>query len=135
MTTHHTVLVVDDDVKILSAIESFLEREHCKMIGASTITDALRELEHHRIHLLITDIRLKFESGVTLFMHVKAHYPRLPIIVMTGYESLLSPEEAKTYGADFFFLKPLDLNELRKAIRTCLHSQNPHASTTHMEDL
>lgn len=115
------VLVVDDDRNILSAFEGFLKREHYGMLAATSAEEARKILDAQRVDLLITDIRLRSQSGVTLFLEAKAVRPDLPVIVITGYPDLLSPEELKTYGVDHFLLKPLDLEKLRVAVRQCLH--------------
>jgi two-component system response regulator HydG len=73
-----------------------------------------------RHQALISDIRLKDTSGVTLFMEAKRLYPKLPVIVITGYPDLVTEDVIKEYGADFFLIKPLDLLKLRHAMRTCL---------------
>ncbi len=115
------VLVIDDDENILSAFGDFLKREHCEMIAASNSDEAVKYLSASNIDLLITDIRLKFESGVTFFLHVKELKPTLPIIVITGFPESISEEDLKMYGADYYLLKPLELNKLREVVRKCLH--------------
>ena len=124
MRHHPKVLVVDDDQNILSAFEDFLRKEHCSMIAASNAEEALKKMEQEHVDLLITDIRLRYQSGVTLFMHLREIQPDLPVIVITGYPDLISEEDLKTYGADYFFLKPLELDKLREAVRKCLHLNN-----------
>ncbi len=121
MSHQPKVLVVDDDQNILSAFEDFLRKEHCSMIAASNAEEALKKIEGEHVDLLITDIRLKHRSGVTLFMHVKGERPDLPVIVITGYPDLISEKDLKVYGAEYFFLKPLELGKLREAVRKCLH--------------
>ena len=105
MRHHPKVLVVDDDQNILSAFEDFLRKEHCSMIAASNAEEALKKIEQEDVDLLITDIRLKHQSGVTFFMHVKGMRPKLPVIVITGYPDLISEKDLKVYGAEYFFLK------------------------------
>lgn len=121
------VLVVDDDANILFAFEDFFKAEHCTMIAATCAEEALKKIEQHHIDLLITDVRLKFQSGVTFLLHVKLNHPKLPVIVITGYPELITEQEIKSYGADYLFLKPLDLEKLRAAVRASLHLTN-HSS-------
>ena len=115
------VLVVDDDINILAAFEDFLRKEHCYMLSAMCAEEALKKLEHDRVDLLVTDVRLKFHSGITFLMDVKSRLPKLPVIVVTGYPDLITERDAKAYGADYFFLKPLEIDRLRIAVRKCLH--------------
>lgn len=121
MSRHRKVLVVDDDENIRSAFKDFLKREHCSTVVASSAEEALKKAEGQAIDLVITDVRLKSQSGVTLFMQIKAERPELPVIVITGYPNLIAEEELRTLGADYFFVKPLELDKLRDAVRKCLH--------------
>ncbi|HAL56228.1 MAG TPA: hypothetical protein DCP63_07090 [Bacteroidetes bacterium] len=125
MSHQSRVLVVDDDENILSAFKRFFQREQCTMIAASTAAEALKLCEEESFDLLIADVRLKLDSGVALFLRIKAAYPKLPVIVITGYPESITEEDAKRYGADYFFLKPLELEKLRAAVRTCLHTFGP----------
>lgn len=120
MMSQPKVMVVDDDENILSAFKDFLRGEGCHMIAASNAEEAMRKIEQQHLDLLITDIRLRNQSGITFFMRAKAIRPNLPVIVITGYPDLISEQDVCAYGADFFFLKPLELHKLREAVRKCL---------------
>lgn len=118
------VLVLDDDANILAAFKDFLEKERCSMVAASTMEEATRLIENDRFDLLITDIRLKANSGVTLFLNAKILDPHLPVIVITGYPESIDETTLKSIGADYFLLKPLELNKLRLAVRSCLQKRS-----------
>ncbi|MBI3195074.1 MAG: response regulator [Ignavibacteriae bacterium] len=120
----HRVLVVDDDEHILSAFGDFLKKERCFMIAAKSAIEALHILEVQHIDLLITDIRLQGQSGIMLLMETHWKNPHLPIIVITGFPDVITESDAKSYGASYFFLKPLDLHKLRNAIRQCIYANN-----------
>lgn len=121
MRSHPTVLVVDDDENILSAFGRFLQKEHCTMISALDAQEGMKKLGEQRVDLIITDVRLKSRSGVTFLIEAKIDRPKIPIIVITGYHDVITEKEAKEYGADYFFLKPLEVGKLRDAVRKCLH--------------
>jgi DNA-binding NtrC family response regulator len=114
------VLVLDDDVNILSAFEDFFKKEHCTMVSATTSEDAAKLMEGQRFDLLVTDVRLTSQSGVTFFLNAKALYPDLPVIVITGYPESIDEKQIMDLGVDYFFLKPLEIDKLRKAVRSCL---------------
>ncbi|MDD8019464.1 MAG: response regulator, partial [Bacteroidota bacterium] len=116
-------LVVDDDPNILSAIGEFFRKEECYVITSSSTEGALELLKRNSIDLIITDVRLKGQSGVTFLLEVKRVYPSTPVIVMTGYPEVISESEVKRYGADFFFQKPLNLEKFRDAVRKCLYGK------------
>lgn len=122
---HARILVLDDDVNILSAFEKFFRQEHLTMAAAATTEDAMQALQKQPIDLLITDIRLNRQSGVTFFLKAKASYPHLSVIVITGYHESISEKELRALGADHFLLKPLDLEKLRYAVHDCLEKRIP----------
>ena len=121
MPRQPNVLVVDDDVNILSAFEGFLKKEHCHMIASVSADDALKTLESQEIDLVIIDVRLKYQSGITLLIRMKQLHPMMPVIVITGHPYLVTEKDVRSYGADYYFLKPLELDPLRSAVRKCLH--------------
>jgi DNA-binding response OmpR family regulator len=115
-------LVVDDDENILSAFENFFRREHCAMLSASGPDEALRLLAGGGVNLVIADIKLEWESGVAFCRKLKGMHRHVPLIVITGYPNLVPEGDARSAGADFYFLKPLELDELRGAVRKCLRA-------------
>lgn len=121
MSHQPRVLVVDDDENIVSAFEDFLRKEHCTMVSTSSAEDALSVISHQTINLVITDIRMKWQSGVTLLMKIKQMHPTLPVIIITGYPDLIPEADIKQYGAEYLFVKPLELDQLRDAVRNCLN--------------
>jgi DNA-binding NtrC family response regulator len=133
------VLVVDDDPNIRSAFEDLLRKERCRMIPSSDAADALRLLASHRVALVITDIRLGDRSGVTLLLDIKRLHPELPVIVITGHPGSIAEKDVRLYGAEYYFLKPLELDSLREAIRKCLRvtgagpvKEHPVSSINHI---
>jgi DNA-binding NtrC family response regulator len=115
------VLVVDDDKNILSAFENFLSKENCSFIPVSCIDEAMVTVLLQPIDLLIMDVTLKKQLTETLLKYIKEIQRDLHIIIITGYSDIINEKDAKDYGADYFFLKPLELNKLRRAVRKCLH--------------
>jgi DNA-binding NtrC family response regulator len=124
MARQPRVLIVDDDENIVSAFEEFLAKERCTVMSASGAEDAFSILSHTTLNLIITDIRMRWQSGITLLMKIKQFNPDLPVIVITGYPSLVSEEDVRHYGAEYFFVKPLELDQLRNAVRDCLSRSN-----------
>ncbi len=114
------VLVVDDDKNILSAFEDFFKKEHCSMIAASSAEEAVAIVKHEHPNLVITDVKMKWQSGVTLLLKIKEIHPDVPVIVITGYPNLVPEEDVRHYGAAYYFVKPLELEQLRSAVRRCL---------------
>jgi len=55
-----------------------------------------------------------------LLIKIKQIHPTLPVIVITGYPNLIPEADVRHYGAEYLFVKPLELDQLRDAVRNCL---------------
>lgn len=114
-----TVLVVDDDKKILEAFSMLMESENCNMISASEVNEVMNKIEGKELHLIIIDFMLKTKSSIELFTLIRKIHPEVPIVVMTGYPELISEKDVKMFGGNYFLTKPLELGKLRQVIRSC----------------
>jgi DNA-binding NtrC family response regulator len=114
------ILVVDDDPNILSAFKSFFEKENYKMIGVNSAGKALEKIKSEKIALVISDVKMNAVSGVSLLMAIKNKNHNLPVIIISGYPELISEEDLKKLGADYFFEKPLELQNIRSVIKKLL---------------
>lgn len=112
-----TVLVIDDDKKILEAFRIFLDSEGVNMIGAADVDDAMNKARANKIDLVISDFYLKTKSSVELYTLIRKIYPDIQIAVITGYPEYIGEEDVKIFGADHFFTKPLELDKLRELVR------------------
>ena len=59
-------------------------------------------------------------NGFELLDHIKAHYPHIPVIILTGYGSLEKERLARAKGAAAYIRKPFKIEELTGAISTFL---------------
>lgn len=113
-----TVLVVDDDTKILEAFEILMTSENLNMISATDIDEVMDKIQGKKIDLIITDFMLKTKSSIELFTLIRKNNPEIPVVVMTGYPELISEKDIKMFGGNYFLTKPLELGKLRNVIRT-----------------
>lgn len=123
-TEKPTVLVVDDDKKILEAFKFLMESENCNMIEASNVDEVLNKIQGQHLDLIITDFMLETKSSVELFTLIRKSQPKVPVVVMTGYPELISEHDVKMFGGDYLLTKPLELGRLRGVIRTCCNPLN-----------
>lgn len=124
MSDNPHVLLVDDDENIRLAFRLFFLDTQFVMDEAASAKAAYRQLAANRYDLVISDIRLGGESGVTLCTHIKGTHPETPVIIITGYPELIDEAKARSCGASCVLLKPLDLSRLRAAIGECLSAKD-----------
>jgi diguanylate cyclase (GGDEF)-like protein/PAS domain S-box-containing protein len=113
-----TLLLVDDEPNILTALKRLFRRDGHKLLTAASGAEALEILSQHKVDVIITDQRMPGMTGVELLRCVNALYPDTIRIVLSGYTELQSVTDAINEGAVYRFLtKPWDDELLREQIR------------------
>ena len=114
-----TVLLIDDDLDVLSTIVKHLEYEGYRVITAEDGMEGLKKVEEGQYHLVITDIVMPYISGVGVVTAVKKKYPGIPVIAITGYGK--EPEAAAAEKeADLVIAKPVKISVLKDHISKLL---------------
>ncbi len=123
----NTVWIVDDDRSIRWVLEKALSREDITHRSFASANEALDELEStsQPPKVLLSDIRMPGESGLTLLQRVKARFPQVPVIIMTAYSDLESAVSAFQGGAFEYLPKPFDVDQAVALVRRALE-QSPH---------
>ncbi len=116
------ILVVDDDMSILSAFEQLLTEQGYEVSKALHGQEALNLLSSHRPDLIIMDIRMPGLSGLEVLHRIREIDRRLPVIVITGYGTMETAVQATKLGAVDYHLKPLNPEEVLESIAGALES-------------
>ena len=117
-----TILIVDDEKHTRDGLRSLLEDDYDVYV-AEDIRGALDVLEREQVDLLLTDLRLGNEDGMTLIERA-LKMPHPPIcIMMTAYGSVDTAVEAMKRGAYDFVTKPLNLDKIEILIARALQSR------------
>lgn len=111
-----TVLLVDDEPDILQLLEITLARMNLNTIRAASIAEAEAALAAQTPDLCLTDMKLPDGNGLGLIQHIQAHYPDVPVAMITAHGSVESAIEALKLGAFDFVTKPLALEKLRDLV-------------------
>jgi two-component system nitrogen regulation response regulator GlnG len=121
------VWIVDDDRSIRWVLEKALAREGIAYKTFSSAYEVLQALAVSQPQVLVSDIRMPGESGISLLTKVKERYPHIPVIVMTAYSDLDSAVQAFQGGAFEYLPKPFDVDHAVALIRRAT-SETPVAS-------
>src|ERR1700720_1950783 len=117
-----TILIVDDEKHTRDGLRSLLEDDYDVYV-AEDIRGALDVLEREQVDLLLTDLRLGNEDGMTLIDRA-LKMPHPPIcIMMTAYGSVDTAVEAMKRGAYDFVTKPLNLDKVEMLIARALQGR------------
>ncbi|NCN70041.1 MAG: EAL domain-containing protein [Betaproteobacteria bacterium] len=116
-----TLLLVDDEANILSALKRLLRRDGHQILTANNGAEGLKILAEHRVDIILSDQRMPGMTGVDFLRAAKALYPDTIRIVLSGYTELQSVTDAINEGAVYRFLtKPWDDDALREQINKAI---------------
>ena len=116
--TPRTLLLVDDEPNIVSALKRALRRDGYSILTANSAEEGLNLLVANKVGVIISDQRMPQMTGVDFLRKVKALYPKTLRLVLSGYTELESVTSAINEGAIYKFLtKPWDDKLLRDNIR------------------
>src|SRR5213083_2774835 len=119
MSPQPTVLIVDDEKHTRDGLRRLLENDYDAYIAAD-ITGAMDVLAREQVDVLLTDLRLGNEDGMTLIDRaLKMAHPPI-CIMMTAYGSVDIAVEAMKRGAYDFVTKPLNLDKVEMLIGRAL---------------
>lgn len=117
------LLVVDDEVDILTTLRAYLGRAGYSVSVAATAEEALQALCRREFPLVIADLRMPGMGGERLLAEVVERYPRTSVIVLTGYGSIEGAVEAMKRGAKDYVTKPCIPEELLLRVRRVLEAR------------
>ncbi|MCS6862356.1 MAG: response regulator [Abditibacteriales bacterium] len=117
----HKILLVDDALDALVALERLLKRRGYEVTSVTTAEDALKVLAQHPVHLLITDWRLPGIDGLTLALQAQTYNPQIKVLILTAYEDAYDKARAgHAAKVDAYLTKPFDPLQLLALVTNLL---------------
>lgn len=111
--------IVEDDEFIRTGLEVLVTTANEDFICAETFSSAGEALERFRVQafdLLITDIEMPHTNGLRLIELLRAEYPSLLCVIITGYDRFEYAREGLRHGTLDYLLKPVDEEELHAVL-------------------
>jgi DNA-binding NtrC family response regulator len=115
-----TLLLVDDEDRILSARRRCLRREGYEILTADSVDRALELVGDRRIDLVLSDHKMPGMSGLDLLQAVRRLQPDAARLLITGWSQAISPDDLAAAGVFCVIPKPWDDTELKDSLRTAL---------------
>jgi phosphoserine phosphatase RsbU/P len=115
------ILIVDDEPGMLRAVERVLSTDH-HVVGTRSSRDALSIAAEFQPELAIVDIRMPDFDGFELMAQLKARFPDLSVILMTGSVDDLDDKLVRAIRspAFYFIQKPFDRDVLKTLVERCV---------------
>jgi diguanylate cyclase (GGDEF)-like protein/PAS domain S-box-containing protein len=117
-----TLLLVDDDVNVLSSLHRLFRRDGYRILTAVSPAEAFDLLALYPVQVIVCDQRMPILSGTEFLAKVKEMYPDTIRIILSGYTGLEAVLDSINRGAIYrFYTKPWDDTQLRDNIRLAFH--------------
>ena len=127
------ILIVDDEKDTRDFMARALSGKY-EVLTAADAEFAMKQLDADRsIRLLLSDVRMPGEDGITLMKAAKAMNPSLAVILLTAFGSIDQAVAAMKDGADDFITKPVDLDQLELRIEKALKAHRLESEVKHLK--
>jgi DNA-binding NtrC family response regulator len=123
MNKHASLLLVDDDRRVLESMADWLRSLGYKVDVAHSVQTAVAAVAKKTYDLLLVDIRLGDGDGFEVLAYSREHQPATTVILLTGYGTVETAIEAIRAGAFDLLTKPLIDEELELAIDRALNQR------------
>jgi two-component system copper resistance phosphate regulon response regulator CusR len=129
------ILVVEDDLKVASFIQSGLQQEGHAVDVLHDGTDAGQQACAVDYDAVVLDLMLPGRSGFQVLRDIRARKAELPVMILTAKDSIDERVTGLDGGADDYMGKPFALAELSARLRALLRRGRPNESRLHVADL
>src|SRR3954471_12231039 len=128
MSEHKTkVLVVDDDARLRDLLNRYLGEQGYAVRAVSNATEMNRQLARERYDLMILDLMLPGEDGLSICRRLRGSDEDMPIIMLTAKGDDVDRIVGLEVGADDYLPKPFNPRELVARIQAVLRRRPPPA--------
>ena len=120
-----TILVIDDNPAVATALETLFSLQALTTLSASTPQRGLALLEREHVDLVVQDMNFQAdttsgEEGVALFGEIRARFPDLPVVLLTAWTHLESAVDLVKAGAADYLAKPWDDRKLLATVNNLM---------------
>jgi len=115
-----SLLVVDDEEQILSALRRVLRREGYEIVTTDQPQAALRMLGERRFDAVLSDHKMPGMSGMQLLTRARELQPAVVLLLITGWTEEIPRERLTEVGVRALISKPWDDARLKTTLRRCL---------------
>jgi DNA-binding NtrC family response regulator len=132
MSGRPRILVVDDDKAVRAALKVNLSKSDMDVTLVQTADEAVAVLHEVPQDLVLTDVKMPGSTGIELLERVRASWPDVPVVVMTGYGSVEDAVRAMKAGAADYLIKPIAKDELIVILERALEQKALRAELIHL---
>lgn len=109
-----SILIVEDDLTFSTMLKTWLGKKGFEVETASTQAKARKQIGTRDFDLILSDLRLPDQDGLSLLSWLREQGNQVPFIIMTSYAEIQSAVRAMKEGATDYISKPVQPDELLK---------------------
>ena len=121
------ILILDDEPVVGERLKATLERAGFVVDAFSTSSEALVRLKEAHYDILVTDLKMSGPDGMDVLRAAKEALPGIKPVVITGFATRDTADEAMRSGAVAFVAKPFKMSELRDLLQQLVAGDRPQA--------
>jgi len=110
------VLIIDDEKRFLQTTQKLLEKQGYTVYTATDGLSGITRLKVKRIDVVILDVKMPGMDGVEVLRKIKADFPLVEVVMLTGHSTVESAIEGLQLGAFDYLTKPCDIPVLIQKI-------------------
>ncbi|MBQ9534072.1 MAG: response regulator [Prevotella sp.] len=128
MNKYGTILVVDDNDGILTALRYCLETMFERIITLERPDDILKTMAQETVDIVLLDMNFTLgvnsgQEGLLWLRTLRKHHPQVPVVLLTAYADVALAVRGLKSGAADFIVKPWDNDELVRKLKDVLDIQ------------
>jgi len=129
-----TILVVDDNARLFQSLKRNFESEHFETLWASNGMEASTLLAEGGVSLVLLDLKVGEEDGVSILSELQAIDREVPIIMITGFATVESAVQSLKLGAIDYVKKPLDFDRLLSIVQKAIERSDLQRENRELKD-
>ena len=106
------IMLVDDEERYLQTTKKLIKKKGYEVSTAQSGKEALEKLKSQNIHVVILDVKMPGMDGNETLKTIKALYPLVEVIMLTGHGTMDSAIDGLKSGAFDYLVKPADIEEI-----------------------
>jgi CheY-like chemotaxis protein len=110
------LLIVDDDAVFRQELGDLLQEAGHQVLTAPNVPKAIELLEAQDVDVVFTDLKMPRQSGMELLKEVRSRWPRILVVMITGYATVDTAVEAMKVGAFDYVRKPFRLEQVQQVL-------------------
>jgi DNA-binding response OmpR family regulator len=110
------ILIIDDEKRFLKTTQMLLEKQGYTVYTAPDGYQGITQLKGKRIDVVVLDVKMPGMDGIEVLKKIKAGFPLVEVIMLTGHSTLENAIEGLKLGAFDYLTKPCDIPVLIQKI-------------------